>query len=205
MWNNTVPYGIDPSYYHQSQQNQVIAVATSYISICIIAVSLRFYSRHVAALGYWWDDWFALITMVRTSIHLGSFKAITITSHQATNHIDLSNRSNNHTIRLGLASPHHHKHQSSIPRSLRPAIVHRYSSSDAESRYVQVICVGVVYPHLRHLSLVVQKQCLPWCLYLPVNHCHWILTHFSLQPCTCAMDTLISYRSFFLCDEYHYY
>ena len=51
---------------------QIKAAAYTMLILATIAVALRFWSRHISQkAGFWWDDWFALIALVRrTHNHL---------------------------------------------------------------------------------------------------------------------------------------
>ena len=63
-FNETVPRGVDPNYYNETQVPTMIGVGVFLIVLSFIAVGLRFYSRMIAQLGFWWDDWFALSAVV---------------------------------------------------------------------------------------------------------------------------------------------
>ena len=62
--NETVPAGIDPDFYHESEVSHIIGVGSLYVGVTIVAVGLRFLSRWSVRAGFWWDDWFALVTLV---------------------------------------------------------------------------------------------------------------------------------------------
>ncbi len=62
--NETVPHGVNPEYYMETKVPVINALSVCYIAISTVALLLRYWSRRISGLGFWWDDWFAFLALV---------------------------------------------------------------------------------------------------------------------------------------------
>ena len=75
----------------QSRSAGIIATAVIGLIIATVAIVLRFWSRKISKAGFYWDDWFALASLVsslrstlgqfflegvQAQIHLSSFNSV---------------------------------------------------------------------------------------------------------------------------------
>jgi hypothetical protein len=64
-FNETVPAGVDPDYYYESEAAIVCGVNAFFIFLILLTIVLRIYARHTAKQKLWYDDWLAIVSVVR--------------------------------------------------------------------------------------------------------------------------------------------
>jgi hypothetical protein len=56
--------GVPADYWNASKVNILIGGSTFLIILTVFTIALRFYARISSHAPLWWDDWFALATVV---------------------------------------------------------------------------------------------------------------------------------------------
>ena len=54
------------SYQAEDRGPEILGIVIFFFVLALIAVLLRFVSRRVSAVNFWWDDWILLLATVKS-------------------------------------------------------------------------------------------------------------------------------------------